>query len=190
MSLEIIADKIRQCELCPLHEKRTNAVPGTGSDKTDLMFIGEGPGATEDKEGIPFCGAAGKVLTEMIEMIGYSRNEVFITNVVKCRPPDNRDPLPEEKDKCRPYLEEQIKLINPLLIVLLGRHALNSMIPDVQISQVHGQAKKYKDLIYFPVYHPAATLYKRTLRADLEEDFKKIPYLLKKLRLEQIKEMN
>lgn len=190
MSLDIIANKIRSCGLCPLHEDRINAVPGAGSEKTDLMFIGEGPGATEDKEGIPFCGAAGKILTEMIELIGYSRDEVFITNVVKCRPPKNRDPLPEEKEICRPYLDQQIEIIKPLIIVLLGRHALNSMIPEVQISQVHGQAKKYKGLIYFPVYHPAATLYRRTLRTDLEGDFLKIPPLLKRLRLDQLNEIN
>ena len=186
MSLEIIAEKIRKCDLCPLALNRTQAVPGSGSINTDLMFIGEGPGAKEDQAGIPFCGAAGKVLSEMLEMIGYNRDEVFITNVVKCRPPNNRDPLPEEKEKCRPYLDEQISLIKPLLIVLLGRHAMHSIIPDLQISKVHGRAQRFKEIIYFPVYHPAATLYKRALRQDLEKDFKKIPLLLKKLRLEQI----
>jgi len=180
--LEAIAATVRACTRCPLSATRIQAVPGEGDPAAEVLFLGEGPGGQEDKEGRPFVGAAGKVLAEMLEKIGLAREQVFITNVVKCRPPDNRDPLPLEKEACRPYLDEQLALIQPKLIVLLGRHALESMIPGQSISKVHGQAKRFKGQVFFPVFHPAATLYRRELKQELERDFLKIPLLLKKLR--------
>lgn len=174
------------CHKCGLCEGRTRVVPGEVSWESEVMFIGEGPGKDEDLQGRPFVGAAGKLLTKLIESIGLSRDDVFITNVVKCRPPNNRDPLPEEIAACWPYLEAQIRFIKPKLIVTLGRHSMGRFLPGLKISQVHGQPKRANGLwqerqVFLPLYHPAVALYDPRQRDVLFEDFKKIPLILKKL---------
>ena len=182
--LDRIADKVRDCFDCRLSKTRTKAVPGDGDYDAEIMFIGEAPGATEDKEGIPFCGAAGHFLDEMLENIGLKRSDVFITNTVKCRPPGNRDPEDDEKAACRHYLEDQIKLINPKIIVCLGRHAAATLLPgQPSISKIHGKAlKRPNGIVYLPLYHPAAALHNGGLRSTLIEDFSKIKGILIKLK--------
>lgn len=178
---------IKLCTKCDLCKERTNAVAGEGSYDAEVMFIGEGPGAAEDLQGRPFVGAAGKLLTQMIENIGLSREEVFIANVVKCRPPKNRDPFPEEIATCWPYLEEQIKIIKPKLIVTLGRHSMGRFLEGLKISEVHGQPKRAKGIwqskqVYLPLYHPAVALYDPNKKVVLFKDFQKIPLILKKIK--------
>lgn len=174
-----LEEQLLKCEKCSLSKTRTHVVPGEGSLKAEIMFVGEGPGQKEDQLGRPFVGAAGKLLDKMIGSIGLKREDVFIANVVKCRPPQNRDPLPEEVEACRNWLDEQVKMIDPKLIVLLGRHSMERFLPGLRISQDHGKPKRYRGRVYFPVYHPAAALYRRSLTEDLEKDFKKIPKILK-----------
>ncbi len=188
-SIDIINKEIANCKKCRLWQGRTNVVPGEGNPKADILFIGEGPGRDEDLQGRPFVGAAGKFLTEMITSIGLTREDVYITNVVKCRPPQNRDPLEDEIKICtESYLFRQIKLISPLLIVTLGRHSLSLFFPkNFKISQIHGVPKKIvkkNGEIYniLPLYHPAAALYNGGLRETLMNDFKKIPKIIKKLK--------
>lgn len=182
-----VAKQIQACKKCPLHKGRTHAVPGVGDPNAEIVFIGEGPGRDEDLKGEPFVGAAGKFLDQLLESIDLTRKDVFITNVVKCRPPNNRDPLPKEVETCWPYLKAQIATIKPLLIVTLGRHALNRFIPDLSITKEHGRPKRYRGIatekqVYFPMYHPAAALYNPGLRPVLLEDIQKIPLILKKLK--------
>lgn len=186
--LLLLEDQIRKCRNCRLFEGTNNAVPGEGNPEADIMFIGEAPGKDEDLQGKPFVGAAGKFLAELLEVINLNREDVYITNVVKHRPPNNRDPLDDEIEACRGYLEQQIAIIKPKLIVTLGRHAMNRFMPGLKISEVHGQAKRVKsvvsgipDKIYFPLYHPASALYNPGLRGTLIADMKKIPILLKKI---------
>lgn len=187
--IDAIAEEIRACNKCPLAEGRLQAVPGVGSAQSKIVFIGEGPGANEDKQGLPFVGAAGKFLDEMLRSIGMKREDVFITNVVKCRPPENRDPLPEEVKICTDsYLWRQLEIINPSIIVTLGRHAMYRFIPaDKKIGEIHGKLfhlqspKSGKSFNIFPLYHPAAALYNGGMRGVLEEDFKKIPLVIKKI---------
>ena len=181
--LDTIKGEILICQKCRLAKTRTKAVPGSGDYGTEVLFIGEAPGANEDIEGIPFCGAAGKFLDEMLGTINLDRAKVFITNVVKCRPPGNRDPEEDEKIACRPYLERQIELIKPKLIVALGRHAASSLLPGMTgISANHGKAlKRPNSIVYLPLYHPAAALHNGGLRSTLIEDFSKIPAILKKI---------
>jgi len=163
---------IKKCALCPLSGSRTQAVPGEGSLNARIMFVGEGPGAQEDREGKPFVGAAGKFLNELLSSISLSRGDVFITNVVKCRPPGNRDPVDEEKASCLPYLRKQVALISPLLICTLGNHAMRTLIDkDLFISQVHGKHYTKGRFTFTALYHPAAALYNQSLRATLLEDF-------------------
>jgi len=171
---------------CKLKNTATQAVPGEGSADADIVFIGEAPGKKEDTEGHPFIGAAGKFLNQMLESIKMSRDDVYITNIVKYRPPDNRDPKPDEVTDCSQWLEDQIKLIQPKLIVFLGRHALNRFFPNEQISKVHGKLlkKKFKNIAtenFFALYHPAAALYNGGMRETLMDDFKKLPKVIKKL---------
>lgn len=188
--LDGIAREIRVCERCPLARGRLNAVPGSGSPNAEILFIGEAPGAQEDKQGIPFVGAAGKFLDEMLADIGKMRADVFVTNVVKCRPPDNRDPEPEEANMCtETFLFRQIEAINPLLIITLGRHAMRRFIPaDKTISASHGvlfhltSPRTGKKFAILPLYHPAAALYNGSLRAVLKKDFKKISVFVRKLK--------
>ncbi|OHA80888.1 MAG: hypothetical protein A2675_02235 [Candidatus Yonathbacteria bacterium RIFCSPHIGHO2_01_FULL_51_10] len=172
----------RNCT-CALRNTATQAVPGDGNPNADIVFIGEAPGKSEDAVGKPFVGAAGKFLNEMLSEVNMKREDVYITNIVKYRPPNNRDPLPEEVAACSPWLLEQLQTINPKLIVFLGRHALNRFFPKAKIGEVHGEMLQQNiDGIpaknFLPLYHPAAALYNGSLRAVLLEDFKKIPRML------------
>lgn len=180
------AKMIIECP-CGLRETAIQAVPGDGNPDADILFIGEAPGKNEDEQGKPFVGAAGKFLSEMLATINLKREDIYITNVVKYRPPNNRDPEPEEIEACMPWLHEQIKIIEPKIIVTLGRHAMEHFIPGKKISEVHGQAfrRKFDDIgeqVFFALYHPAAALYNGGMRATLIEDFKKIPKVIEKLR--------
>lgn len=174
-SLEQIAAEVAVCTRCPLHRGRTKAVPGEGSPNADIMFIGEGPGYHEDRQGRPFVGASGSFLTEMLEGIGLRREDVFIANVVKCRPPGNRDPEPHEIQACSAYLDRQIALIDPKVIVTLGRFSMAKWFPTARISRIHGQARKVNGRLIVPFFHPAAALHQPTLRQAVEEDFRKLP---------------
>lgn len=187
MTLKELEKTIRNCTLCNLYKKRIYPVPGEGRKNAQIMFVGEGPGKEEDLLGRPFVGQAGKFLDELLTLINLKREEVFIGNLVKCRPPFNREPFPEEIKSCFPYLVKQIKIIKPLLLILLGRHALNQFLPNLKISLVHGQAKRYLGIysekqVYLPLYHPAAALYNSSLKKILISDFRKIPPLLKKIK--------
>lgn len=171
---------------CDLKTTATQAVVGDGNPHARVVFIGEAPGKNEDLQGIPFIGAAGKFLSEMLESIKMQREDIYITNVVKYRPPNNRDPLPEEKDACRAWLNEELMTIKPDLIVFLGRHAMSNFFPDEKISAVHGKLLKKKIAnfpteYFLPLYHPAAALYNGGLRQELLSDFQKIPLALKKI---------
>lgn len=167
--------EISKCEKCPLHETRTNTVPGEGSADADIMFIGEAPGEKEDETGRPFVGRAGSVLNEMLEGIGLSRKDVFIANVIKCRPPNNRDPSEDEKEKCMPFLERQIEHVEPDIIVTLGRHATESLLGSQEkMSEVHGRVFEYDGKKLVPIYHPAAALYEPKKRDVLMKDMKNL----------------
>ena len=181
-TLEQIAKEIRAHQGCGFEpcQTCTNQVPGEGNPQAEIMFIGEGPGKNEDLQGRPFVGAAGKLLDELIESIGLKRKDVFIGNVLKGRPPGNRDPKPEEIAHSWPWLRDQVAVIKPKVIVLLGRHAMDLFLPDLKISAVHGQAKRYRGQVYFPVYHPAAALYTGSLKQTLLDDFAKLPKVLEK----------
>ena len=161
-------------------------MPGEGPDTADIMFIGEGPGFHEDRQGRPFVGAAGQYLDELLGRIGLQREDVYIANVVKCRPPGNRDPQPDEISACRPYLDKQIELIRPHLVVTLGRFSMQRYFPGASISRIHGQAKRVGSVIYYPMFHPAAALHQPRWRSLVEEDMLRIPELL--ANLEQLEE--
>lgn len=176
--LDEIASEVRVCTLCELSRTRTNAVPGEGNPKARVMFIGEGPGWHEDRQGKPFVGNAGKFLTELIERAGLQRDDVFITNIVKCRPPSNRDPLPDEMTACAPYLERQIAEIDPDVIVTLGRFSMSRYFPGERISKIHGKARSVGSRLVVPMYHPAAALHNGSLRSTIEEDFDRLPRFL------------
>lgn len=181
MDLKEIAAEIKVCTKCPLAKSRAHTVAGVGNPKAEILFIGEGPGQSEDQQGKPFVGEAGKFLEAMLSTIKLTREDVYITNVVKCRPPNNRDPLEEEVDVCtRNYLYQQIKAIKPKLIVTLGRHSLRVFFPQIRsISSVHGKAYKKAGQVYLILYHPAAGLYQQSLKQTMKEDFKKIPEILR-----------
>ncbi|MEA3407555.1 MAG: uracil-DNA glycosylase [Chloroflexota bacterium] len=176
--LEQICEQIRQCQKCPLAAGRTHAVPGAGPADADIMFVGEAPGFHEDRQGLPFVGAAGNFLDELLASINLSREDVYITNVVKCRPPGNRDPQPEEIQACRPYLDRQIELIKPKMIVTLGRFSMQLAFSGVSITRVHGTPKRVGDILYFPMFHPAAALHQPRYRPLIEKDIQKIPGIL------------
>jgi uracil-DNA glycosylase family 4 len=179
--LDAIHQTIRSCRECNLCSARTNAVPGEGSSSAEIMFIGEGPGFNEDKQGRPFVGAAGQFLNELLQSIGLDRSSVFITNMVKCRPPNNRDPFPGEIEACSLYLDEQIETIKPKIIVPLGRHALTRWFPNESIGKLRARPKRFGDVTVFPLYHPAAALHNGGLRATIEQDFAKLGALLDQL---------
>lgn len=182
LQLDKLKDKIITDKVCAdLAAQATQLVFGDGSANSEIVFIGEAPGKNEDLQGKPFVGAAGKFLDQLLEMIKVKRVDVYITNIVKYRPPNNRDPLPEEKTAFLPYLDQQLEIINPKLIVTLGKHSLNCFFPQFQISQVHGQPKRYKGRVYLPLFHPAAALYNGGLRQTLIDDFANIPVILNKL---------
>jgi DNA polymerase len=181
--LDDIKQKILDDKVTPdLAKSATQLVFGVGNPDAEIVFIGEAPGKNEDLKGEPFVGAAGKFLDEMLEMIGLKREQVYITNIVKYRPPNNRDPYPEEKQEFMKYLESQIEAIQPKLVVTLGRHSLNCFLPDLSISACHGQPKRYKGRVYLPLFHPAAALYNGGMRQTLIDDFALIPAILKKIK--------
>jgi uracil-DNA glycosylase len=178
--LNDLQQRILSDRVCPqLAARATQLVFGAGSPTAELLFVGEAPGKNEDTQGVPFVGAAGKLLDEMLASIHLSRGDVYITNIVKYRPPNNRDPKPSEISAFLPYLHDQISIIKPALIITLGRHSMNCLLPDMIISQVHGQPQRHQGQLYLPLYHPAAALYNGGLRQTLFEDFAVIPKLLK-----------
>jgi DNA polymerase len=177
-ALEEIAREVSECVNCTLHQTRKKSVPGTGPVDADIMFIGEGPGFHENEQGLPFVGAAGKLLDDLLASIGFKRSDVFITNVVKCRPPGNRDPELPELTACNIYLDRQIQIINPKIIVTLGRFSMAKFMPNVKITQVHGQARWVDNRLIVAMYHPAAALHQVSLKPALEQDFKKLPELI------------
>jgi DNA polymerase len=188
--LEQIKADIIQKNICPdLAREATNLVMGDGNINADIVLIGEAPGKQEDLSGLPFMGAAGKFLNEMLASVGIDRNDVYITNIVKYRPPNNRDPLPEEKSAFWPYLVRQLNVIKPEIVVTLGRHSMEYFLPEQKISAIHGQQKRIKfgegKLIIVPLYHPAAALYNGSLRITLIEDFKKLPKIIDILKKEK-----
>ncbi|TFG46371.1 MAG: uracil-DNA glycosylase [Dehalococcoidia bacterium] len=181
-ALDALAEEIRRCERCGLARVRTCAVPGEGNPHTEIMFIGEAPGLNEDRTGRPFCGASGQFLTQLIESIGLKREDVYITNIVKSRPPGNRDPLPEEIEACKPWLDQQLGIIKPKIIVTLGRFSMSRFFPGKTISRIHGQSEKIGDYTCFAMYHPAAALHQGSLRAIIMADMAKLPKLLEELK--------
>jgi uracil-DNA glycosylase len=180
-----LCDEIRTCARCPLAAGRTHAVPGVGPVPTELLFIGEGPGFHEDRQGLPFVGAAGKFLDDLLASIGIERNEVYIANVVKCRPPNNRDPEPGEIEACQPYLDRQIELLQPRVIVTLGRFSMARYFVNASISRIHGQPKRQNGTVVVPMFHPAAALHQPKYRELIEADFRKLPGFLAEARKQQ-----
>jgi len=178
-SLNDLGREICLCRKCPaLAKSRTRVVPGCGPDDAEILFIGEGPGYNEDQQGLPFVGAAGAFLDELLASIKLNRDKVFITNIIKCRPPQNRDPLPTEIANCNPWLESQLGLLHPKMIVTLGRYSMAKFFPGKTISKIHGTAQKQGGVIYFAMYHPAAALHQGTLRQTIIEDMARIPGIL------------
>lgn len=176
--LQQVADEVCVCPKCELSRTRTHAVPGEGNPEARVLLIGEGPGHREDQQGRPFVGNSGKYLTELLALAGLQREDVFITNVVKCRPPGNRDPLPDEIAACAGYLDRQIAAIDPDVIVTLGRFAMDRYFPNDRITKVHGVPKSVNGRIVVPMFHPAAALRQTQWRALIEEDFAKLPKIL------------
>ena len=176
--LQEIACQTHTCSDCCLSQGRTLAVPGEGPEHADLMFIGEAPGHYEDRQGRPFVGAAGQFLEQLLASIDLTREQVFITNMVKCRPPNNRDPYPGEIAACSKYLDRQIEVLRPKIVLTLGRHSLAKFLPGESISKAHGRPRRQGSFILYPMYHPAAALHQQSLRRVIEEDFKAIPALL------------
>lgn len=189
-ALEALNRKMAELCTCELRKTALHVVPGSGSASARILFVGEAPGKKEDETGEPFVGAAGKFLNEMLASIGLNRSDIYITNVVKYRPPGNRDPLPEEVKACWPWLRAQVELIDPAVIILLGRHALERFVPGKRISSEHGRAfrRAVPDLgtyVFFALYHPAAALYNGSMRETLLADFRKIPAVLELLKKEK-----
>ena len=177
-ALSELYEEMARCEECELSRHRSRVVPGEGPEEADILFIGEAPGWYEDQQGRPFVGPAGHFLEELLRSIGLGREDVYIANVIKCRPPSNRDPLPSEVKACRRWLDCQIALIRPKLIVTLGRHSLAQFFPGDAIGKVRGTARKLEGTIYFAMYHPAAALHQQSLRQIIQQDMLKIPSLL------------
>jgi len=181
-TLAQIAAEVSKCQACALYHSRKNAVPGEGPAKSEIMFIGEGPGFYENEQGRPFVGAAGKFLDELLTQAGLERPEVWIGNVVKCRPPGNRDPLPEELAACDKYLERQMAAINPKIIITLGRYSMGKYMPGAKISAVHGQMRRIGDRFVIAMFHPAAALHQASLKPAILKDFGQLPKLLEQAR--------
>jgi uracil-DNA glycosylase family 4 len=174
-----VAREARDCTRCPLHRGRTQAVPGEGNPISDVLLVGEGPGAREDATGRPFVGPAGELLNELLRSIGWERGDVFIANVVKCRPPGNRDPEPHEIEACSPFLDRQERALDPAVIVTLGRHSLQRYLPGARIGATHGQVRRLGSGRHvFPMYHPAAALHQSSLRETLFRDMRRLPAAL------------
>jgi len=176
--LDELDRRIASCPDCDLCQTRTHAVPGEGPANAEIMFVGEAPGFYEDQQARPFVGPAGRFLDELIASAGLRRDQVYITNVIKCRPPDNRDPLPTEIEACRKHLQRQIELIKPKVVVTLGRYSLAWFFPRDAIGKVHGQSRLRDGIHFLPMYHPAAALHAGSMRKVIEEDFRKIPAVL------------
>ncbi|MEA3441110.1 MAG: uracil-DNA glycosylase [Chloroflexota bacterium] len=176
--LENVAQEVAQCTKCDLQYSRKNAVPGEGPSDAELMFIGEGPGFHENEQGRPFVGAAGRFLDELLTSINLKRSDVFITNVVKCRPPGNRDPQTEELAACSNYLDRQIHALNPKVIVTLGRFSMARFLPNAKISSVHGQGMRIRGRLVVAMYHPAAALHQHSLKKTIEADFSRLPVII------------
>jgi uracil-DNA glycosylase family 4 len=181
-TLAQIAGEVAKCTNCGLHHSRKHAVPGEGPATSEIMLIGEGPGFHENEQGRPFVGAAGKFLDELLAQAGLKRTDVWIGNVVKCRPPENRDPQPDELTACNVYLERQIAAINPKIIITLGRYSMAKFMPGVKISQVHGQMRRVGDRFVIAMFHPAAALHQAALKPSIMADFSKLPQLLEQAR--------
>lgn len=181
-TLARIASEVSVCTNCELHHSRKKAVPGEGPAHAEIMFIGEGPGFHENEQGRPFVGAAGQFLDQLLQQAGVTRADVWIGNVVKCRPPGNRDPLPEELSACDVYLERQIEAINPSIIVTLGRFSMGKFMPGAKISQIHGQMRKVGNRYVIAMFHPAAALHQASLKPAILADFAQLPELLKQAR--------
>jgi DNA polymerase len=177
-ALDELYNEITRCQLCEIAKYRTNVVPGEGADNADILFIGEAPGRYEDQQGRPFVGPAGAFLEELLALINLKREQVYIANVIKCRPQANRDPLPSEISNCRQWLERQIELIHPKMIVTLGRYSMAMFFPNNSISKIHGTAQKKNDIIYYAMYHPAAALHQQSLYEVIKHDMLRIPPLL------------
>ena len=177
-ALAELHNEIANCQQCDLAKHRTRVVPGEGAEDASIVFIGEAPGWHEDQQGRPFVGAAGKFLDELLASIGLKREEVYICNVIKCKPPENRDPLPMEIKACQPWLERQLELLHPQLIVTLGRYSMARFFPGESISKIHGKSRRQGDTIYYAMYHPAAALHQQSLRQAIQADMSKIPSLL------------
>lgn len=186
-ALRALAEEIAVCPKCDLAKTRTNAVPGEGSPTADIVLIGEGPGFHEDQHARPFVGPAGKFLDELLASINLRRQDVYICNVIKCRPPNNRDPLPDEIGACTPWLDRQLEIINPPVIVTLGRFSMSRYFRGQSIGRIHGQPRVINGITVMPMYHPAAALHQASLRRTIEADFKKLPALLEKALGEQSK---
>ena len=179
---------ISLCRLCEIAKTRTKSVPGEGAENAEIMFIGEAPGWHEDQQGRPFIGPAGQFLDELLASINLKRSQVFIANVIKCRPPGNRDPLPIEISNCQKWLDKQIELISPKIIVTLGRYSMAKFFPGKSISKIHGTAQTQNGIIYFAMYHPAAALHQGNLRQTIKEDMLKLPPLLAQAKTVKITE--
>jgi uracil-DNA glycosylase family 4 len=177
-SLDQVAKEVIVCRLCPLSESRRNAVPGEGSPHAKVMIVGEAPGYNEDLQGRPFVGSAGQLLNELLESIGVKRESVFITNIVKCRPPENRPPRISERKACRPYLSRQLSLVGPAIVCPMGNAALSSLVGQRSIGESHGRSIEEEGIVYLPLYHPAAALYDNSLKGVLFEDFKALGTLM------------
>ncbi|HZP25828.1 MAG TPA: uracil-DNA glycosylase [Dehalococcoidia bacterium] len=186
--LQALHQQISACLDCSLCKTRTHAVPGEGPENAEIMFIGEGPGFNEDQQARPFVGAAGKFLEQLITSAGLRRSDVYITNVVKCRPPQNRDPLPEEIEACSNHLDRQIQLIRPRLIVTLGRYSLARFFPREPIGRLHGQLRTHAKGNVLPMYHPAAALHAGNMRGIIEQDFRRLPEVLAEVRNRRLPE--
>ncbi len=180
--LEKLNEEVRACPLCDLSKTRKRAVPGEGPVDAEIMLIGEAPGYHENEQGRPFVGPSGRLLDELLASINLDRSQVYITNVVKCRPPQNRDPLPHEIEACAPYLQRQIDLIKPKMVITLGRYSMAKFFPGASISKIHGQPNRIGNTYYFPMYHPAAALHRSELLGTLKSDMLKIPALLDEMR--------
>ena len=179
-SLSELYQQIALCQQCEIAKFRTKVVPGEGAEDADIMFIGEAPGWHEDQQGRPFVGPAGQFLDKLLESIDLNRQQVYIANVIKCRPTGNRDPLPTEIHNCRQWLDRQIEIISPRMIVTLGRYSMAMYFPGKSISKIHGMAQKRDNVIYYAMYHPAAALHQQSLKQAIEADMRKIPALLAK----------
>ena len=177
-ALSELYEEIARCRQCEIAKYRTKVVPGEGAEDADIVFIGEAPGWHEDQQGRPFVGPAGLYLDELLASINLGREQVYIANVIKCRPPTNRDPLPSEIHNCRKWLDRQIELIHPRMIVTLGRYSMAMFFSGKSISKIHGTARKRDNVIYYAMYHPAAALHQQRLRQVIEADMLKIPFLL------------